>query len=296
MSELITISKGDITAVVSTLGAELQSLKRGDAEYLWQGDAEFWGGRSPLLFPNTGRVWDNRYRHNGEEYTINIHGFARHMEFQPVEVATSKVTLGIRSTEETKREYPFDFFLFVTYEVLADGLSVNLFVRNESAEDMHFQIGAHPAFFLPDFDAEAPVRGYFGFDTDSKPLHYLIPIEKGCVKPEEQHQLELDGEEMMPIIAKTFDVDTYVIDSTSIRSCTLYDRQRRAYLTVHFDMPILALWAPTLKKPNCPFVCIEPWCGSCDTVGYEGELTDRRVINHLAPSAHFLRTYRIQLH
>ena len=40
---------------VCSKGAELQSLKRKDGtELLWQGDAEYWDGQSPLLFPFPG--------------------------------------------------------------------------------------------------------------------------------------------------------------------------------------------------------------------------------------------------
>ncbi|MDE7387771.1 MAG: aldose 1-epimerase family protein, partial [Muribaculaceae bacterium] len=79
-------------------------------------------------------------------------------------------------------------------------------------------------------------------------------------------------------------------------SCTLLSPERVPWITVDFHMPILALWAPTAQHPDCPFVCIEPWCGACDTVGYSGELADRRVMNHLGAGEHFLNTYHITIH
>ncbi len=292
---ILELNSGNISAAIETLGAELQSLKRNGIEFLWQGDPAFWAGRSPLLFPNTGRVWDNHYRHDGKTYQIDIHGFARKMEFTVVEHSADKAVLGLRSTEETLACYPFPFMLFVTYQLSDKGLSVTWFVRNEGKDEMHFQIGAHPAFNLPDFDPADTVRGYFSFGTTS-PMHYLIPLEKGCVDPGQPHDLKLDQEAMLPITSQTFDIDTYVIDSADITSCTLLTPERVPWITVDFHMPILALWAPTAQHPDCPFVCIEPWCGACDTVGYSGELADRRVMNHLAPGAHFLNTYSIILH
>lgn len=291
----IQLTHGVITAEISTLGAELQSLRRNGTEYLWQGNPAFWGGRSPLLFPNTGRVWDNHYRHNDKTYQIDIHGFARKMEFTIVEQTADKAVFGLHSTDETLLQYPFPFMLFVTYQLTGKGLEVTWFVRNEGTEEMFFQIGAHPAFNLPDFDPADSVRGYFSFGT-TKPMNYLIPLEKGCVDPSQPHELQLDQERMLPITAKTFDIDTYVIDSADITSCTLLTPERVPWLTVNFHMPILALWAPTVQHPDCPFVCIEPWCGACDTVGYDGVLADRRVINRLAPATHFLNTYSITLH
>ena len=57
---------------VCSKGAELQSLKRKDGtELLWQGDAEYWDGQSPLLFPFPGKSWEDKLRIDGEEYTIS---------------------------------------------------------------------------------------------------------------------------------------------------------------------------------------------------------------------------------
>ena len=76
------ISNSILTVEISEHGAELQSIKKNGKEYLWQGDAKFWGRRSPVLFPNVGRVWNDQYRHAGNTYEIGQHGFARDMDFQ----------------------------------------------------------------------------------------------------------------------------------------------------------------------------------------------------------------------
>lgn len=290
----IEIKSGAMSAVISTHGAELKSLKRNGTEYLWQGDPAYWAGQSPLLFPTTGRVWDNKYIHDGQEYTIDIHGFARHKDFTVVDAKADRVTMALHSDDDTLTVYPFPFFLFVTYRLSDKSLDVEWMVRNQGDSDMYFQIGAHPAFNLPDFDPDDEVRGYFRFLTDKR-INYLIPLEKGCVKPDEPHQLELDSMGMMPIKANTFDIDTYVIDAKEITACTLLTPERLPWLTVHFHMPILSLWAPTIKHPDCPFVCIEPWFGSCDTVGNTGEFRDRRIMNSLAPGEHFMTSYRVDI-
>ncbi len=293
------LTNGAMSASVSTLGAELVSLKRDGKEYLWQGDPAYWHGQSPLLFPNCGRFWQNLYRHDGTTYELKAHGFARTTEFTVVGRSESEITLGMHSTEETLRVYPFAFFLFVTYRLGTSSIEVEWFVRNEGDEEMHFQIGAHPAFYLPEFDPadHDAVRGYFSFNTDGEqPITWFEPVEKGCVDPAQPRTLRLDGEGMLPITAKTFDCDTYVIESAHISSCTLHDAARRPMLTVGFHMPVLALWAPTAQHPDCPFVAIEPWTGSCDTTGYDGELANRRHIQHLAPAAHFRTAYTITLH
>ena len=51
MSEQVVITNGDLTATISTLGAELQSLTdSAGREYMTDGDPAFWSGRAPILF------------------------------------------------------------------------------------------------------------------------------------------------------------------------------------------------------------------------------------------------------
>lgn len=290
----IDLHHGPMAARIATLGAELVSLTKDGREYLWQGDPAFWHGQSPLLFPNTGNFWEGKYRYDGQEYALEKHGFARKMEFSVISRSADSVTLGIHSTDDTLKVYPFQFFLFVTYRLEESGIEVEWFVRNEGDSPMYFAIGAHPAFYLPDFDPADTIRGYFKFDTD-KPIEYLIPTEKGCVDAEHPQQLQLDSEGMMPITAKTFDIDTYVIESKDISRCTLLDAKRVPWLAVDFNMPVLSLWAPTIARPDCPFVAIEPWAGSCDTVGFSGELSERRHINAIDASQYFRTAYKITI-
>lgn len=290
----ITLRRGSMTATVRTLGAELISLTKNGREYLWQADPKYWAGQSPLLFPNCGNFWNGTYRYDGNSYQLEKHGFARRMEFSTVNRTETEVTLGIHSTDETMKVYPFPFFLFVTYRLGESDIQVEWFVRNEGDKDMYFSIGAHPAFFLPDADPDESVRGYFQFNT-AEPIEYLIPTEKGCIDADNPKRLELDAEGMMPITAHTFDCDTYVIEARDITQCTLLSAERVPFLAVDFKMPVLSLWSPTVQHPDCPFVAIEPWMGSCDPVGYDGELAERRHANTLAPSAHFKTAYSITL-
>jgi len=67
----------------------------------------------------------------------------------------------------------------------------------------------------------------------------------------------------------------------------------RAYVTVSFDMPLVAVWSP--EKKQAPFVCIEPWCGRCDAVDFLGSLEEREWANSLAPGGVFETSYDIRI-
>ena len=68
---------------INEKGAELYSIKSKSTgiEYLWQGNPEFWGGRSTVLFPICGRLFGGKYTYNGVEYEMPIHGIAKLFDF-----------------------------------------------------------------------------------------------------------------------------------------------------------------------------------------------------------------------
>ena len=52
MSEIISISNGSLTASIDTMGAQLMSLRKGESEYLWQGDSNWWPKTSSYPLPH----------------------------------------------------------------------------------------------------------------------------------------------------------------------------------------------------------------------------------------------------
>lgn len=290
---MITLTNAILSISIAEHGAELQSIRKGGKEYLWQGDEKFWGRRSPVLFPFVGRVWDNVYRHEGKAYEMGQHGFARDMDFVLVDKNETEATFQLESTPGTWAKYPFMFKLKIGYELKDNTVIVKWHVENTGIEDMYFQIGAHPAFYFPGLDLSVEQRGYFAFDK-TRGLEYICPVEKGCASPE-RHTLVLDEDGMMPINVHTFDCDTYIFDNKQLGRVTLSDRERKPYLSLEFDTPLVALWSPTKVHPDCPFVCIEPWYGRCDSVGYEGELKGREWMQALAGKETFEAEYRIIL-
>ncbi|MGL4520771.1 MAG: aldose 1-epimerase family protein [Phocaeicola sp.] len=284
------LSNSLLSISVSKEGAELQSIQKNGHEYLWHGDAQFWDRRSPILFPLVGRVWGDEFSHNDKLYPIGQHGFARDLRFELVKHTADELLYKLVSTPEMLLHFPFSFVLYAGYQLVDNKLVVTWKVENPGSEDLFFQIGAHPAFNLPDFDLQSQERGYFRFSPE-KELKYLIPTEKGCVSPV-HHSLQLaDG--WMPITADTFACDTYVFDDNQLERISLYDKEKKPYLAVEFDAPLLGLWAPTNSRPDCPFVCIEPWYGCCDEVGYNGLFTERKWTQRLAPQGVFEASYTI---
>ena len=108
-----TLTGGGFSAKVKSHGAELVSFKSGDKEYIWQGDAAYWAGQNPNLFPNIGAVKPYGIYFDGKSYPLMRHGFARHSQFTLVEKGEDFVVLELRENETTLEQYPFSFSLYV---------------------------------------------------------------------------------------------------------------------------------------------------------------------------------------
>ena len=153
---------------VSARGAEIQSLvdRNSGREIIWQGDAAYWNGRSPILFPITGGLWDGTCRLDGRSYQIPKHGFVRRREWQLVEQGADFLHLAVENTDEELQQFPWPYRLEVVYTLRGRSLRADLRVVNRSLHSsMWFQVGAHPALNLPDWAEHGQhVAGFLRFE------------------------------------------------------------------------------------------------------------------------------------
>lgn len=279
-----------LKVVIDSHGAELQSIVdlRTNHEFLYQGNTQYWARRSPVLFPLVGSVWNGKFRMDGKEFAMGQHGFARDSEFTVIpDTPEDEAWFALDWNEHTYSIYPRKFRLEIGYKLYETRLTVMWRVKNVDDKDMNFHIGAHPAFNYPDFNPADPVHGYFLFDKVD--LHTQLLKEKGCITDEEQ-KVELDSEDMLPITATTFDINTIILADKGVRRVSLLDKSRRPYLSVLFNAPVVGMWSPS---PEAPFVCIEPWWGRTDRMGFSGDFSEREYVNTIGEGQTFSASYMI---
>ena len=285
-----TLSNDLLTVTIDTFGAELQEIanNRTGWQYLWHGDKAFWGRRSPVLFPIVGSVWDGCYRMDGNEFRLGQHGFARDREFEIMtDTPDDEAWFSLESDDSTLALYPRRFRLEIGYRLQEARLTVMWRVINLDDKEMCFQIGAHPAFNYPDFNAADDVHGYFSFD--SRTLEKQVIEEKGCVGSATE-TVVLDDDAMLPVVNDTFCNDAIVLGDNQVHRVSMLDKNRAPYISVLFQAPLVGLWSPSAKAP---FVCIEPWWGRCDRVGFSGDFSDRDYVNKIAPGETFSASYMV---
>lgn len=276
---------------IDTHGAELKSLKYGNREYLWHGDPEFWGRSAPILFPIVGRLADDTLRIDGREYRMKQHGFARDVEFVRCDGKYVLVEDGYREN------YPYAFELVAEYTTQGNTLICDWQVTNRDDKTMYFQIGAHPAFMLPDYNATDEVHGYIQcFDANDKIVSPMVfnCLENGLRVHYGQPKMLINDKAILALTNTTFADDAILIEADQVAKVAMFDKQGKRVLTVSCPQAeAFGLWAPF--KPGCPFVCIEPWCGIADRVGFKGDISERDCIHSLVPEETFEFTYSIMI-
>lgn len=218
---LYTIENDLLTLSVSTTACEMHSLKRkgSDYEYLWNGDPTYWKGRNPLLFPQVSSTSTKTSIIDGKEYPMGNHGFARNSEFELVSDKNNKLVFLLKDNEETHKQYPFSFEIYVTYSLKENSVLIDYEVVNTNDRKMPFGFGLHP-----------------GFMCDEGLKDSYVTFNNG-------HEFKLNFDQLYP---------TY-FEEPMPSSATLHTNGHE--IKLDFDgFKHLALWSP-----NGPFVCIEPW-------------------------------------
>lgn len=271
-------------------GAEVTRIydKTEDNEILWEGNPVYWKRHSPVLFPNVGKTYKNRVLINGTQYPTSQHGFARDNVFTCIEAANEKASFMFRSSEETKEVYPFDFELHINYKLNKKELTVEWQVKNCGDETMYFTIGGHPAFRFA--KPEETKADYVLKVPGKEKLEYvLIDISCGCANVDEVHTLQL-SEETYPLSDELFAKDALVVDNGQIEEAWLCHKDGTPYVGVRSaGFPNYGIWS----VEGAPFVCLEPWMGRCDNVGFNAELSEKPNVNKVEAGEKFIKDYTI---
>ena len=287
-----TLENETLMVEIDSFGAEVKSVKRksDNFEYMWQADPKYWGRTSPVLFPFVGVPKDKEYRYAGKTYAMGQHGFARDMEFALESTEDTKIWFALTSTEETLAKYPFAFRLYIGYELDGNTVKVLCKVVNTDDKPIYFSIGAHPAFRCPIHGEENKLGYGLKFGGLTTELHHHGNTPEGLAVMEDQILPLNDG--AVQFTPGFFDTCTYMVEGKQTGEVSLLDQNGDAYVTLHFDTPLFAVWSP--EKKEAPFVCIEPWYGRCDAVDFDGTLETRAYENELAVDGVFEAEYSME--
>lgn len=273
-----------MTAIINPLGAELISLKNpNNKEYIWEGNPEFWGKHSPILFPIVGCLKDDTYSYKGNSYSLLRHGFASKMEFNIIEKSADNVVFSVTNNTETLENYPFEFELQITYTLVNSSLKIGYKVINNNDFEMPFSIGGHPAFALPnEFDS-------YSLEFEKSEILICSQLENDLICNE---TISLPMKEnRLPLSYSLFENDALIFKKLESKAITISENNV-PFLKVKFeDFPSLGIWS----KQKAPYICIEPWFGYADTITNSGELSEKEGIQIIGIKEQFQSEYSIEI-
>ena len=282
--------------LTSKLGAELISYKLDGIEKIHQGQdcidengRVYWKRHFPVLFPIVGKLKQNKTIINGRTYEMGQHGFARDLEFEPITKLDNFHSYVLRSNQSTIVKYPFDFSLLVTYRTDENKLTTIYKVINEGENNMPFGIGGHPAFKIDQKDLFNE-EYYLEFEEDEYKIHFLYLVD-GLVGTEYARNVMIDLRRI-PITKDSFNNDAIIMKGLTSHRISLKKKTgNKTLLTMDFEgFPYLAVWS----KPGAPFICIEPWYTTADTIKSTGVFTQKTDMIVLAPKEKFECKYTIK--
>lgn len=250
------IKNQKLTVEISSKGGEFQSVRDAQGrEYLWQGDAATWTDKGPNLFPYIGRLTDKKYLYQGKTYSMDVHGFLPTAEMTLVEQKEDELTLRLESSEETRKQYPFEFILDITWKLEGEKISISYHVRNKDDKTMYFGIGGHPGFNIP-FEDGLKFEDYrIDFGKDAKPRSILLSDD--CFILEKDEPLALENGRYLNLKHSLFDNDSIVLKKVP-KEVRLYSEKGNKEIRIAFpDMDYLGFWH--WPRIEVDYMCIEPW-------------------------------------
>ncbi len=273
---IFTIENEYLCLDICDLGAEMHKIfnKKNSIEYLWDANPKYWGGHAYNLFPFCGRLWDSKYTYKGNEYNMDLHGFARKAVFSVKEKRSETISFELVSNEEIFEIYPFSFKLTITYSLDKNKIYNYFTVENTDAGKMYFSMGTHPGFFVPLGEGESFEDYYIEFPEEQTSIEKLKISESGYLLKGTE-QVKLKNNKILPLSHNLFAQSNFFLNmskSVALRS----EKSNKAVILTYPDMNYLGFWK--VDDVSAAYLCIEPWQGCPAEEGKVDRLETKRDI------------------
>ena len=279
---IYTIENEHLKIQANSVGAQLFSVysKKTQTEYLWQGNPDYWKDRAHNLFPFIGRMWNGVFHYDGQTYTSRAHGLARYFEFDLECQTETSLTFLLISNEETKKEYPFSFEFRVSFILEGNVLTTKYDTKNTDSREMIYTFGGHPGINIP--FGEGVFEDYYLDFNEPKEVSRLLLDETDSFMANVSVPFPLEEGKIMRLKHEWFNHDAVILDNTSHYVAIRSTKDHRAVAMRYDDFKFIGIWQ--VKKPDTPYICLEPWDALPAVVGTEVQLESKPHMSRLAPN------------
>ena len=286
------ISNSHLQVSILSKGTEISSIKSilTGVEYMWQANPSIWGSHAPVLFPAIGSFKNDICTIDGKIYAIPKHGFIRHNENLVLKDRTeTALHFLLNYSDKTLDLFPYKFRFHISFELHGNKLVVSHEVENLDNKEIHFSLGAHPAFNCPINSGEQYSDYYLEF-AENENAETTVLSAAGLIT--DQTRPVLNNAKTINLHPTLFDDDALIFKKLKSRKVSLKSRKSQQVLTVRYsDFKYLGIWA----KPNAPFVCIEPWLGIADHENTDGDYLKKDGLITLPKGEVFEAEYSIEI-
>lgn len=268
------------------MGAELHSIKdlKSGFEFLWNANPQVWNRHAPVLFPFVGKLNQNQYSVDGVNYPMGQHGFARDMKFEPIEVYDDLIRFMLQSNDVSLGVYPYEFRFFITYKLASNKLTISYTCLNTGDVNMYFSVGAHPGFMIPGEKLEGC---YIEFEKAENLDRYLL---KDGLQNGETESIG-SNQKIMELNTRLFEKDAIVLKNLKSNWLKLAQKGSQFEVMLNFEgFPFMGIWT---KAGQESFICLEPWLGIADSLGFDKDISEKEGIICLGPGSEFNASYSL---
>jgi aldose 1-epimerase len=255
----------------------------------------------PILFPFPGRIRGNAFTFEGRDYRVNvhddgrgnaIHGFVLNRPWEVIQQTRNRAVGRFQASRVDPTildQWPSDFRLLVSYELVGNALVSEISVENPGERNLPFGLGTHAYFRLPLAEGSqagacrvtVPAAAYWEM-KDMLPTGRVLPVDeahdlRGGMPFEQTRlddmltQLQFEGDRVVtsihdPIAQRTMELSF----DRGFRECVVYN------------------------PPHRQAICIEPYTSVPDPYTLTAQGIDAG-LKVLAPGETFLARVAIEL-
>lgn len=213
-----------------------------------------WKNHATVLFPIVGRLKGNKstFRDKDVFFETN-HGFARNsifnLEESRIDEKKAELIYSIKSNQETKRFYPFDFIFQVIYTITEQFLSITFKILNKDHENpLYFSCGWHPGFSVNE--------GYQLYLKTNESTQLIVGDDN--LLTGEMKQLSQD--DFQNIIKKDLSKALILKIDKGLEREVILSMHDRELVAKFYDCEFIGFWSNNRNE----YICIEPWQGVDD--------------------------------
>lgn len=249
---IYSISNGILTIKVKSMGAELVSCQdKSGYEYIYQ-TTPLWLGQAINMFPNVAMIKDNYITVKGKKYPAGQHGFIKGIDFALARKGDNILSFVLKSGQATKKYLPYDFKLYINFQLNKNSLIQTFKVVNMDDEEMYFGLGTHTGYIALDGSYLDYSNNVSLMEIERKDMMYLT----GRCK---RYYLK-DGK--MILKSDTFNHGADILTGFNKKVVTLKNVNHSHAVKIDFtDFEYLGVWAP---KDSQIVISIMPWCALPD--------------------------------